>query len=54
MQRQLNMQFNQTPADHPVSGYIIKDEDESQPSAGPSGGIQKRSNASRTPDYVTG
>jgi len=29
MQRQMNMQFNAGPADHPVSGYIIKDDDES-------------------------
>lgn len=27
MQQQLNMQFTQGPADHPVSGYIIKDEE---------------------------
>ena len=54
MQQQLNMQFNQVPGDHPVTGYIIKDDDETQPSVGPSGGIQKKSNASRTPDYVSG
>ena len=33
---------------------IIKDDDDTQPSVGPSGGIQKKSNASRTPDYVSG
>jgi hypothetical protein len=29
MQRQLNMQFNAGPADHPVSGYIVKDDEAS-------------------------
>ena len=36
------MQFNNGPGDHPVNGYIIKDDDESnayQQSLGPSGGI---------------
>ena len=28
MQRNLNMQFNQGPADHPVSGFISQDDDD--------------------------
>lgn len=30
MQRQLNMQFNAGPADHPATGYIIKDDEEGE------------------------
>mmetsp|Transcript_11859 Transcript_11859/g.18290 ORF Transcript_11859/g.18290 Transcript_11859/m.18290 type:complete len:140 (+) Transcript_11859:2437-2856(+) len=56
MQRQLNMQFNAGPADHPVSGYIIKDEGEeagSEPRPG-SSHLSKNKGSVRSNDYRSG
>lgn len=40
MQRQLNQQFSAGQGDHPVNGYIIRDDESGvAASAGPSGGI---------------
>lgn len=48
MQRQLQMQFQKGPADHPVSGFIIKD-DEDDALAGP-----KRKTTGGSTDYRGG
>ena len=41
VQRQLNMQFNAGPADHPVSGYIVRDDDEPDIRKASKGGSSK-------------